>query len=220
MAITFVDPGTDDTHDLSRYSDTQLSVSSATDQAHTGGRSVKCSTGSPAVTSFAQKRTVLADTGSRVSWWYRFDSLPSANSNIFATEDSAISLSPFQIQLRTTGVLSLVIPSVGTTNGTTVLSANTWYRICVSYYITNTTTFRFRVYINGASEIDVSAGTLTVTGTSAVRFVMNSGFGINKNSWYDDIYVDDGASSSSQPDTGDIYRWILPAVLHARRQRA
>ncbi len=216
MSILFTDPGTDDTHDLSRYT-TSGTAASATDQARTGARSIKLSTGSPAVTAFAEAAGVLANTGRRISFWYRFDATPAASMNLLNINAAGSAM--MAIQLTTANKLQFTAPVVSVVLGTTVLSANTWYRICLSYYVTNSTTWTFKIYLNGSIEVTANSGTLTNSTASAARFSMASTGGTNRNSWFDDIYIDDGASSSSQPDTGDIFWWVLPAAMHARRQR-
>ena len=84
-------------------------------------------------------------------------------------------------------------------NGNTVLSTNTAYRISISYTITNTTTFQFVVFLDGATEITCTAGTMTRTGSSSVEFSCSSGAGANVSHWFDDPYVDTGVSDYSDP---------------------
>ena len=87
-----------------------------------------------------------------------------------------------------------------------MLAINTWYRISFSYYITNTTTFQGKIYINGILDSTANAGTLTRTGSdNFVLGLASGGRGNNINYYFDDIYVaTGGASSSSQPDPGNI----------------
>ncbi len=48
-----------------------------------------------------------------------------------------------------------------------------------------------------------SSGTLTTVNLQLFNLRVNNGWGINKNVWYDNLYTDDGANSSSQPDVGN-----------------
>lgn len=204
-ATTFMEPGTDATQDFTFYLSTTGTVASVTDQAKTGPRSIKCSTSNPAVTAIATSPiSILTDTGSQVSFWFRFDTLPAATSIMFALVNTTPTTS-FAISILTNGTLQN-IPTGGTAaTGTTVLAVNTWYRICLSYFVTNTTTYAYKVYINGVLDSTTNAGTLTATGSDRLRLANQSLSGINRNFWFDDIYAaTGGASSSSQPDTGDI----------------
>ncbi len=205
---TFLEPGTDATEDLSfftTFTSSTGTVVSDGSKSHTGPRSLKSASG--ATSGAAQAITplgILADSGTQIDFYVQFDALPSADSPILLIRSASTGV--LNLLLRTTGVLQNA-PVGGTlSNGTTVLSANTWYRICVSYFITNTTTYTFKVYVNGVLDSTTNAGTLTNTTTSQVRFGWgSSGNGPNKNLWFDDIYVaTGGASSGSQPDTGNI----------------
>ncbi len=199
-----MESGTDATQDFTFYASTSGTLTSATDQVHTGSRSLKCSTGSPAVTAFAETASVLANAGRRISFWWQFDAAPSGAANFLNINSAGAAM--MTIQLTTANKLQFASTGVGvpTVTGTTVLSTNTWYRICLSYFVTNSTTWTFKIYLNGALEITANTGTLTNATATVVRLTMASVAGASKNSWFSDIYVDDGASSSSQPDTGDI----------------
>ena len=87
------------------------------------------------------------------------------------------------------------------TSGNTVLSANTWYRLTLSYVITNATNYTMKLFLNGTLEITVTqaAGTLLHTATSDLIIGMgNSGIFGGTTSvmdvWYDDLYVDNGTT--------------------------
>lgn len=201
---TFLEPGTDATQDLSFFRTVTGTVASDATVSYTGPRSLKCSVGNPAAnTTVLASAGVIADSGSQVSIYVRFDSLPSATSVIYTLLTTALSVA--QVQINTSGNLIMAPTGATAVTGSSVLAINTWYRISVSYYITNTTTFQFRLYINGIPEATASAGTLTRTGTDTIRIGTTSGYGADKNLWYDNIYAaKGGASSSSQPDTGNI----------------
>ncbi len=202
---TFLESGSDATQDLSFYNTVNVGSTSATDQSHTGPRSVKSSTGAGPANGFVRTpAAILADSGSQISVWFRYDTAPAAAS-AFVSAQSVAGAGIFNVGLNTNGTLILTPVGITGVSGTTVLAANTWYRISLSYYITNTTTWAAKVYINGGQEISMNVGTLAVVNASLVQFGYNLGAGANRNSWVDDIYVaTGGASSASQPDTGDI----------------
>ncbi len=201
---TFLEPGTDATQDLSFYISVSGTVASATDQVHTGTSSLKLSTGAGAATADATSPTgVCADAGTQISCYFRFDALPAATASIIRVRTAALAV--LNINMATDGKLINAPQGATSATGTTVLAVNTWYRICVSYYITNTTTYQCKVYIDGVLDSTANAGTLTNTGSTLVGFRAANTAGANRNYWIDDLYVaTGGASSSSQPDTGDI----------------
>ena len=108
----------------------------------------------------------------------------------------------FSLKISTTGVL-LLTNSVGTqigSNGST-LSTGIWYRICVSYAITNSTTNEIRVFVDESSSISVTNGTSVPTGSADVSIGWLGSPGANKIMNFDDIYID---NSSALTDTGNI----------------
>ncbi len=209
MATKFLEPGTDATQDFSFYTSTPVTgtgaVTSDSSIFHTGTRSIKCNSGASNGSAIAITPSVLSDSGSRISFWFRFNQAPSTGNESFALlykSDSTTIVATIQL---TTAARLTVAPTGGTaSNGTTVLSVNTWYRLCISYFITNTTTYRIKLFLNNVLEANASAGTLTNTGTDRVGFRVGNGNGNNNFRWFDNIYVDDGASSGSQTDPGDI----------------
>lgn len=205
MAVTFLESGTDATRDLSFWSSTAGTVASDSAQSFTGPRSIKCSTTGSNVSAFVTKLAILNDTGRRISARIRFDILPNANAPavIQITKSDGIT-SVIAIQVRTDGTLSIAPPGVTAVTGTTVLAVNTWYRISTSYYIANSTTFSIKLYINGNLEVICNSGTMSTITSDSLRMGAGSVWGLNHNVWIDDVYVDDGANSSSQPDTGNI----------------
>lgn len=198
-SITFLESGTDATQGFEFWSATAGTVSSATDQVKTGPRSIKLTTGSPALAS-AQKSGVLADAGRRISLWFRGGTLPAAESNLLLIEDAADN-TVAQVRWRTDGKLSFGMVGATFVTGSTTLSINTWYRLAVSYTITNTTTFRIDVYVDGVNQGSATAGTATRTGSDILQVTAASALGNGINVWYDDVYIDDGADYT---DPGDI----------------
>jgi len=197
-----MESGTDATQDLSFFSSTSGTVASATDQFYTGSRSLKITTTSGS-TSTVLKGGILNDTGRRISLRFRFNALPAEDSSNFLhlrQADGTTAVARLSVNLNGT----LRITPVGATdvNGTAVLAAATWYRIVLAYTITNTTTFRFKVFVGGVSDIDTTAGTLTNTATDSLQLRCDDQWSITSNNiWFDDIYIDDGSDYS---DPGDI----------------
>lgn len=199
--MTFIESGTDATFDLSFYTTTNGTISSSTTHVNTGPRAILCDTGSPAATSAAQAPTgILADAGRRVSFWVYITAAPAASNTIASTVTSGGSL-VWSVNLNTDRTVSwLMVGATAATSGTAI-ALNTWTRVTISYTITNTTTFRLDLYLDGVNQGSATAGTATRTGTSAFQFRVNSALGTNYQVWFDDLYIDDGADYS---DPGDI----------------
>lgn len=205
MALKFLESGTDATSDLVSWSGgISGGCASSTAQQHTGPRSLLCDTGGGAVSAIANSATgLLADAGRRISGWFHFSGTPAALGTILNLVQSG-GTSVGNIGLNTSRQLELGLPSVhqGTGATPTVLTAGTWYRLSVSYVITNTTTFEFRVYLNGNLEISkANDETLVNVTTSILRVQSQGSLGANFKVYWDDIYVDDTADLT---DPGDI----------------
>jgi hypothetical protein len=110
----------------------------------------------------------------------------------------------FGINLNTTGVLQIVATGIPTVSGTTVLLANTWYRISFAYVITNATTFTINLYLNGKLEASaVNTGTLTTTGTDQFRCIEGvTAAGANFITYFDEIFIDDGTDLADPGNIG------------------
>jgi hypothetical protein len=116
------------------------------------------------------------------------------------------------IALDTDGTLAIsvkIAASFTKKNGSTVLSANTWYRLCLSYVITSTTNWTAKLYINGVLEVTMTNAdaTLSVTGTSCVdfggiSFAYQGSTSSLLTVWVDDIYID---NRTDLTDPGDIH---------------
>lgn len=198
--ITFLEPGTDATGDLSFYPVTGGAASSDSGVSHTGPRSLKLFTSSPATLATARTPSCLADAGRRISFWFRTDTLPAANAVIARFLTSAVQ-GVWTATLKSTGIITQ--GGIGATgaDGTKVLAANTWYRITVSFTITSTTVFRFDLFVDGVLDSSATAGTLTRVGADLLRFENNPGAGANVTNYFDDVYVDDG---NDYTDPGDV----------------
>ena len=210
---TFLEPGTDATQDFSLYgvygpskcwSTGSLPVaSSATDQAHTGPRSLKITSvnNTGGATGCFSPLGVLSDTGSQVSIWVRFSNVAGANQQFLRVENATQNF-VWAVQLNAASGKLSQGPSNNVT-GSAVLGSNVWYHVSVSYYITSTTVYQFKVYVNGvldSTSNDGNSGALALTGGSAISLytVGCSACGVLA-MWFDDFYIATGGASSSSP---------------------
>lgn len=185
--------GSDRTQDTSGISVVSGTFASATDRQRTGPRSLKATmSGTNCIGQFSN---VLADAGRRISFGVNFDSVAWSGTNPlmlrFQTTAPSNLVASMQFQ---TGTAQLRFQPAGATavNGTATLSANAWHRIAIAFVITNTTTFEFRVYVDGVLDITCTAGTMTRVGAAHLEMLIPSGAGATKNVWYDDVYADAG----------------------------
>lgn len=202
---TFLEPGTDATQDFSFWTTTAGNITSDTGQSHTGPRSIKMFTSSPATTATMTSLTgILSDAGTQISYYYMTSVIPAGAIVILQIRNS-VPAAVISLQLNPSGNIVNAPNGATSATGSTVIAINTWYRICISYFVTNSTTYTCKIYINGVLDSTTNAGTLTNVGTDRIFPVCNAGLGINQSNWLDDVYVaTGGASSGSQPDTGDI----------------
>src|SRR6266849_5027171 len=104
--VTFLEPGTDATQDPSLFTSTATAgtgtIASATDQAHTGPRSLKVINAAANDNAFAQANGVLADAGRAISFWVRFSSAAPSVASLFVEAESGVN-SILGIALNTTG---------------------------------------------------------------------------------------------------------------------
>lgn len=145
---------------------------------------------------------ILADAGRRITMYIYLNALPTtAAASLFGVNAAggAICL----VRLTTAGTLQLwnsTTAQVGTDGAT--LSTGIWYRLCLSYTITNGTTNRFVLFKDTVQTISVTNGTFdTPTGSNRVKIGnTDSNAGLDFRS--SDHYVDD---SSALTDTGDVW---------------
>lgn len=212
---TFLESGTDATQGFEFFLSTTISgtgtVTSDTSRPHTGPRSIKCTQGVGIGTAFATSPDgVFTDSGAQTSFWLNFDTLPGGIQQVCFGRTSG-NANVFAVSVNATGTVRIA-PTGGTAaDGSVSMAVNTWYRIGVSFYFTNTTTYQIKAYLHDASgtlldTITANAGTLTRVGVSRCAYGMLTGsWGNSTNIWIDDIYcATGGASSASQPDTVDI----------------
>ncbi len=198
----FMEPGTDATQDLTFWGTAVTSgvnVNTTNTVSHTGPRSIRINTTAGAGEGYLNTSTgVLTNTGRRISFWWRADQI--VNSTLMYSVNSSNSAVIFALKIAS-GVFQINPVGASTVSGTFTPAANTWYRVSISYTITNSTTWTIKVYVNGVLDITASSnGTLTTTATSIFRIMCNSATA-NLNFWFDDIYIDDGSDFS---DTGGI----------------
>jgi hypothetical protein len=219
MATTFLEPGTDATQDFSLWGnstsvDLTGALTSATDQAHTGTRSIKSSVGSNTGT-LAQAYTgdgIFSDAGGRFSIWIRLNAIPATNKTaILWVGQSGFGSAVFAIGVDTAGKVTVGNEGgagiLGT--GTTVVSDATWTRISAAYVITSTTNWTYKQWVNGVLDLTLTNSPTLTTVTSGELWVgaspaSSAGFSLceaNLIVWVDDIYCDD---SNALTDPGDI----------------
>jgi len=199
------------TGDLSVFDKLDGSYSSDATVTHDGSNSIKLSTADPdIITSSARKNNVMGDAGRRVSYWFRFDTLPKRDSSISSVAEASVG-SVLAVMMKPTGQIygfgvNNATPSASAigTASPNALAVNTWYRISFAYTVVSTTSFRMDVYVNGehVSRVTNANGTLDRVGTEKISFLARNGVGPKHSFWFDDIYIDDGADFS---DPGDIH---------------
>ncbi len=212
--VTFLEPGTDATQDLSLFAGTAIlsgSIASDSSTSVTGSRSMKTITTANGGTQSSQcwsPDNTVADAGTRCSFRVRFSSVALSDQNcvLFPATSGGPANGAFGVVLNTNGTLALF--GVAQKNGTTVLSANTWYRLALSYVITGTTTYTAKLFLNGVLEITMTGtdGAIYTTATSVMVFGSSAAFipgaGASATVWYDDLYIDNGTTLD---DPGDIH---------------
>ena len=205
MATKFLEPGGDATFNVALTTSGGLwgagttGAAIATDIVH--GSHIK-SIESHSTGGIARTPTgIVADAGSRISFYFYAKTLPNATATIASLLNS-IGTSLVTLRLTSGGVLQLwngTSVQIGT-NGAT-LSTGQWYRISLAYTITSTSVNRFELFVNGASSISITNATLTNVTTSSFQ-IGNSTGNATADYRYSDIYIDD---SNSLTDPGNIW---------------
>jgi hypothetical protein len=202
MAVTFLEPGGDadftlaTTNGFWRFQ----AAAVATDFVH-GGHQKSIKYGANVSDRTFSGNNIMADTGTRMSFWIYLVALPSAAANFWTVSKSDDNTRVINFKLTAAGKLQLfeTTNQIGTDGAT--LATGTWYRISIAWTITSTTVNRFEVFVNGVSSISVTNATLTNTLTN------NFGIGnLGSNSTLDfrssDHYIDD---SNALTDPGNIW---------------
>ncbi len=200
MAITYLNPGNSHTYDLSAWDLTAGVITTDSGTVHGQPRSLKIGS----TYGNARKLNVLADAGFRISFYFQFSALPSDHTEgdgVFAIWTST-PLPVINMRLdESTGVLKLYDSGGGTAiaggAGTIGLSPSTWYRIAIAGTLTSNTVNHFKVWVDGVLDIDKSNAGLDRAGAYQVFFSAGTG----QNSFFSDIYIDDGAGLD---DPGDM----------------
>lgn len=202
MAIKFLESGTDASQGLEWWTSTSGTVASDTGQFRTGPRSIKFTSGAGGTAANVGKTAVLADAGTRVSFWVRYTDLPTATLTVLNVLQTGGVNQVVRVRITSAGVLQLFNNTVQIGSSGSTLSTGTWYRLSLAYTITSTAVNEFRLFLNGVSDISVSNASLGFA--SSVDFNLGWPTGAVGNSKvvnFDDIYVDD---SSALTDPGDV----------------
>lgn len=214
MATTFLDPGTDHTQDFTFWPiafESNGTRTSATDQAHTGARSIKSNvTSSGGEANFESIDGILADAGGAVSFWLRVSTAgPATKTMLFSTLQAGDNNIIFSLGLNTNGTLFLQGDGCSVKNGATTVPANTWVRITLAYIVTSSSNFTAKLYLNGGLEATTTQadGTLASVTTSHIKggiqgWPVLAPTPAVMTAWYDDFYVDD-RTDLTDPGTTD-----------------
>lgn len=209
-ATLFAEPGTDATRDFFLYQSTtspaNSTLTSDNTTSHTGPRSYNITTTALGVGAYASTPAATAvDAGTRISMWVRFSSVSPSTATIIASPQTVGSVTIIGLGLDTDNTLKVSGRGATAKNGTTVLSANIWYRISMSYKITSASNWSAQVFLDGKPEVFTSGadGTLAAITTNywKIGFVSSASIaaftGISlMNVNYDDIYIDNVADLS------------------------
>lgn len=208
MATTFLEPGGDATFNLATttaggfwQSIGGFGGSIGSSNVHgTHARTINCGAGSQS--RLLTPDAVVANAGSRISFYVYVNVLPTANTSFLSVRNAAGALEVVTLQLTSGGVLQLwngVSAQIGSSGPT--LSTARWYRVSLAYTLTSTSVNRFEVFVDAVSAISVTNATITNTTSSTVDFGISSpdaNFNIN----ISDMYVD---NLSTLVDTGNIW---------------
>lgn len=189
MATVFMEAGTDATHGLEFFDTVTGTVTSTTEQAFTGLRSIKFDSGAGSSVASAYQSSV--NSVSRAICRMYFNDLPSAQSNIVMLGNATALF----VRLTSAGKLQLFSNSaqIGSDSSVTIATGQ-WYRICVTHAGPGTTA---KLFVNGTEEISATA---TITGSSFVVGWCTTP-GANKVCYADGLYAD---NSTANTDLGDI----------------
>jgi len=198
MTILFLESGTDATQGLEFFTTVTGTVASSSAQSHIGPRSVLCSgSSSDFVTSGNLTGLGAWATSGRVSAWFRFTGNGAAQPNSGKAIGSNFSGTSFGISRNASNFIDVIDGVTVRASGSVAVGNNEWIRISIAFTRTSSSVNRFKVFINGTLEHDLT----NITWTSPPDRAM---FGNSTNSfgtYVDDMYADD---DSSLTDPGDI----------------
>lgn len=192
MSTIWANDGSDRSGTLADFNTTIGTVTSATDQAKTGPRSIKGVTGSPAANAVWTKNSVLADAGRRISFWVRMTAWAGGGDLIRIQNSSGLGVYTIKRD-NTTTHFALEPSGLTAIDGSDGLTVDTWTHIAIAHVITSASNWQIKLWKNGTLIINAnSTGTMTRTSADRLNGVFPSSMGTNKSCWWDDIYVDDG----------------------------
>ncbi len=186
MAIRFLDAGTDQTQDFTFWSATAGTAASDTGTKHTGTSAIKLSVVAGVNAHATSYIGALTGGTGRLSFWYRRNAT-------LANFDTVLENGEMAVDIREDGTGKFFLwNGAASSAGTAVLAVDTWYRVALCWNITNTTTFEFRLYVNGVLDITYTTGTLASATSTFFRFWATGADG--NNLWFDSIYADDSGA--------------------------
>lgn len=205
MAIILLDSASNATSGAQGWTGT---VSSSTEQARTGLRSLKATTEGDEF-----KRTGLfADAGRRFSFAIYLTGSPSTERAVAIIAEAGEG-TVIAIRLTADRVLRLFSNAVQVGDDGSTLATGQWYRLCLSWTLLNTTTNEFRLYLDGEIDISLTNANLGNNAASMVRL-----FAPAASTYFADFYVDD---ATSLDDPGDIHVTAkLPTTVNANNWTA
>lgn len=201
MATKFLDPGGDATFNVALttaggfWQGVNGTTAIATDFVHGAHiKSIKFFINSS--DNVRSPSGVLADAGSRISFYVYFNSLDFIT--LMSLQNGLNSRVTLQINSGVLGLFSNTSPQIGS-NGPTLV-AGRWYRISLAYTITSTTVNRFELFVDAVSAISVTNATIAGTGTNILE--LGNILGDDSDTRISDIYVDNSAALT---DPGNIW---------------
>src|SRR5690349_16070341 len=197
-----MEPGSGASQSLGFFNTLDGTVTSDTTHTiHGNSRAIKCATGATPVSSGVEINTVLASSGSRISMYVYFDTLPANYTELFRLQTSAGGACMAACLGSDGKMFSLF--GVGT-KGSTVLAVNTWYRVSVALTFTSTTVNTLKCWVDGTLQFTETNATLSSAAIdrACLGFYSSADVGTNRNVWLSDIYIDQDAGTLT--DTGDV----------------
>lgn len=150
---------------------------------------------------FRTKAGVVSDAGARINFFLYLNVLtPTVTTPFMSILTSGLS-QILNVALTTGGILQFTNNTGAQlgTNGST-LSTGKWYRISLAYTITNTTTNRFELFVDGVSSISATNITLPTTVSDRIQF--GTTITPASDARFSDFYIDDSAALT---DPGNIW---------------
>ena len=137
--------------------------------------------------------------GVRFSFWVRFSTVTPPVPAAYLLQITGSGTSMMVLGLNTNGTLRADGRNATGVNGSTTLSANTWYRVTFSYKIISTGNWGITIWLNGNSEIVTSntQGSINQTGSDTLFLGIQISFDLfgatpNMTMWFDSLYMDNG----------------------------